>query len=83
MGTKFLKNAEVGTLWLFDLGFFKVAFLAALAKAKNYFLCRLQSQVQLHCHNAQEQIEKLDLDELLRARRVRRLNWTCWSARHR
>lgn len=66
MGTKFLKNAEVGTLWLFDLGFFKVAFLAALAKAKNYFLCRLQSQVQLHCHNAQEQIEKLDLDELLR-----------------
>lgn len=66
MGTEFLKNAEVGTLWLFDLGFFKVAFLAALAQAKNYFLCRLQSQVQLHCYDAQGQIEKLDLDELLR-----------------
>lgn len=66
MGAAFLKQAKAGTLWLFDLGFFKVAFLAALAQAKNYFLCRLQAQVQLHCYNAQGQVEKLDLDELLR-----------------
>lgn len=66
MGAAFLKHAQAGTLWLFDLGFFKVAFLAALAQAKNYFLCRLQAQVQLHCYNAQGQVEKLDLDELLR-----------------
>lgn len=66
MGTAFLAQAQAGTLWLFDLGFFKVAFLAALAQAKNYFLCRLQTQVQLHCRNAQGQVEKLDLDALLR-----------------
>ena len=66
MGQTFLAYAQAGTLWLFDLGFFQVAFLAALAQAKNYFLCRLQTQVQLHCHNAQGQVEKLDLDALLR-----------------
>ena len=66
MGQTFLAQAQAGTLWLFDLGFFQVAFLAALAQAKNYFLCRLQTQVQLRCYNAQGQVEKLDLDELLR-----------------
>lgn len=66
MGATFLAYAQAGTLWLFDLGFFQVAFLAALAQAKNYFLCRLQTQVQLRCHNLQGQGEKLDLDELLR-----------------
>jgi hypothetical protein len=69
MGEEFMKLAQAGTLWLFDLGFFKVAFLAALDKAKNYFLCRLQSQVQLWAHNAQEQIDNLDLDQLLRRAR--------------
>ena len=66
MGQTFLTQAQAGTLWLFDLGFFQVAFLAALAQAQNYFLCRLQTQVNLYCRNAQGNVEKLDLDELLR-----------------
>jgi hypothetical protein len=65
MGEPFLSGCQPGTLWLFDLGFFKVAFLAAIAQAKSYFLCRLQSQVQLWCRNAQGQVEQLDLDRLL------------------
>jgi hypothetical protein len=47
MGESFLPGCQPGTLWIFDLGFFKVAFLAAIAQAKSSFLCRLQSQVQL------------------------------------
>jgi hypothetical protein len=66
MGTVFLTHAQAGTLWLFDLGFFQVAFLAALAQVHNYFLCRLQNQVQLRCDKAQGQVEQLDLDQLLR-----------------
>ena len=66
MGEPFLADNQPGTLWLFDLGFFKVAFLAALAAAKSYFLCRLQAQVQLWSENAAGVGEKLDLDELLR-----------------
>lgn len=66
MGTAFLTHAQAGTLWLFDLGFFQVAFLAALAQVHNHFLCRLQNQVQLRCRPVQGQVEKLELDELLR-----------------
>jgi hypothetical protein len=66
MGEPFLPGTQPGTLWLFDLGFFKVAFLAAIAQAKSYFLCRLQSQVQLWSRNAQGEVEKLELDALLR-----------------
>lgn len=66
MGERFLTSAQKGALWLFDLGFFKVAFLAALAQSENYFLCRLQTQVQLWCQQAAGQVESLDLDRLLR-----------------
>lgn len=66
MGLAFLAHAQAGALWLFDLGFFKVAFLAALARAQNYFLCRLQTQVHLHGRNEQGQVERFDVDALLR-----------------
>ena len=66
MGEVFLTGSLPGTLWLFDLGFFKVAFLAAIAAARSFFLCRLQAQVQLWCANTAGGWEKLELDELLR-----------------
>jgi hypothetical protein len=66
MGEQFLNGALKGALWLFDLGFFKCDFLAAIAKAESYFLCRLQAQVSLWRRNAEGQIESLDLDRLLR-----------------
>jgi len=65
MGEPFLAGSQAGALWLFDLGFFKVAFLAAIDAAKSYFLCRLQTQVQLWCENASGLWKKLDLDQLL------------------
>lgn len=41
MGERFLGGCQAGALWLFDLGFFKAAFLAAIAQASSFFLCRL------------------------------------------
>ena len=37
MGEKFVAGREPGALWLFDLGFFKAAFLAAIARADSFF----------------------------------------------
>ena len=41
MGKEFLSGSKPGGLWIFDLGFFDAAFLAAIAKAGSFFLCRL------------------------------------------
>lgn len=65
MGEPFLSGARTGALWIFDLGFFKCDFLAAIAKTKSFFLCRLQVQVSLWCQDTQGRIESLDLDRLL------------------
>lgn len=64
-GATFLPNTLRGALWLFDLGFFQCAFLAQLAQAGSYFLCRLQAQVGLRCRAATGRIMKLELDRLL------------------
>jgi Transposase DDE domain len=67
MGTEFLTQRQAGALWLFDLGFFKAAFLAQIAQASSFFLTRLPaSQLTFWVRNAQGELERLDLDLLLR-----------------
>jgi len=66
MGARFLAGALAGALWLFDLGFFNFDFLAQIAQAQSFFLCRLPAGKTLWCRHRQGQIERLDLDRLLR-----------------
>lgn len=67
MGEEFLQDAKPGALWIFDLGFFKAAFCAAIATAKSFFLCRLPAaQHKLWVVNTAGQLEPFDLDEFLR-----------------
>jgi hypothetical protein len=67
MGEEFLPGREAGALWLFDLGFFNAAFLAQIAKAPSFFLCRLPaSQVTFWARNTMGELERCDLDLLLR-----------------
>ena len=42
MGREFLAHRPTGALWMFDLGFWSLAFLASIVEAKSYFLSRLQ-----------------------------------------
>jgi hypothetical protein len=70
MGTEFLPGRKAGALWLFDLGFFKAAFLAQIANAASFFLCRLPaSQLTFWVRNAAGELEPFDLDLLLRCSR--------------
>ncbi len=67
MGQEFLAGRRPGALWIFDLGFFNAAFLAAIAKASSFFLSRLAASQQVFwTPNAQAELERLDLDLLLR-----------------
>jgi hypothetical protein len=67
MGTEFLTGRKADALWLFDLGFFNAAFLAQIANASSFFLCRLPaSQLNFWVRNAAREIEPFDLDRLLR-----------------
>jgi len=67
MGEPFLPGRQAGALWLFDLGFFKAAFLAAIAKAKSFFVCRLPAaQQSFWVRNRAGVLEKFDLDHFLR-----------------
>jgi Transposase DDE domain len=70
MGEEFLTGRKAGALWLFDLGFFKAAFLAQIAKASSFFLCRLPATQQTFwARNAAGELERCDLDLLLRCSR--------------
>lgn len=67
MGETFLSGDQPGSLWIFDLGFFNAAFLAALEKARSFFLCRLPaSQVQFWLRNISGCFEPFDLDQFLK-----------------
>lgn len=67
MGAQFLTGRPAGALWLFDLGFFQAAFLALIAQASSFFLCRLPaSQQSFWVRSAGGTLEPLDLDRLLR-----------------
>ena len=69
MGQEFLAGRRPGALWIFDLGFFNAAFLAAIAKASSFFLSRLAaSQLLFWTRQTQGELERLDLDLLLRQR---------------
>ena len=67
MGEKFLAGHRSGALWLFDLGFFNAPFLAQIARAASFFVCRLAaSQTVFYCHCAGGKLEPFDLDHFLR-----------------
>lgn len=67
MGAEFLHGRRPGALWLFDLGFFKAAFLALIAEASSFFLCRLPaSQLSFWTLTAEGALGPLELDRLLR-----------------
>lgn len=67
MGQEFLAGREPGALWIFDLGFFNAVFLAAIAKSSSFFLSRLAaSQLVFWTRQTQGELERLDLDRLLR-----------------
>jgi hypothetical protein len=67
MGEEFLQDAKEGGLWIFDLGFFKAAFCAAIAAAQSFFLCRLPAaQHKLWVVNSAGELEPFDLDQFLR-----------------
>jgi IS4 transposase len=73
MGEKFLAGHRAGALWLFDLGFFNAPFLAQIARAASFFVCRLAaSQTVFYCRRAAGELEPFDLDLFLR-RAPRRL----------
>jgi hypothetical protein len=65
MGPEFVSGRQPGALWLFDLGFFNLAFLAAIAQAHSYFLCRLKAQVVLSVPAGEGGSARLELDRLL------------------
>lgn len=66
MGREFLADRLSGALWMFDLGFWSVAFVSAIAVARSYFLCRLQSQVSLYIRHEDGLVENFDLDQFLK-----------------
>ena len=67
MGQQFLARHPSGALWLFDLGFFNALFLAQIAKAASFFLCRLAaSQLTFWSPRLAGALEPLDLDRFLR-----------------
>lgn len=67
MGQKFLAQHRSGALWLFDLGFFNAPFLAQIARAASFFVCRLAaSQTVFYCSRADGGLEPFDLDQCLR-----------------
>lgn len=67
MGQEFIAGRAPGALWIFDLGFFNSAFLAAIAGASSFFLSRLAAAQQIFwTRNSQAELERLDLDWLLR-----------------
>lgn len=66
MGEKFLAGHAPGALWIFDLGFFNAPFLAQIAAAASFFVCRLAaSQTVFYCPRAAGQLEPFDLDHFL------------------
>jgi hypothetical protein len=68
MGESFLPGRKPGALWLFDLGFFNALFLSAIASAGSFFLSRLAAaQLIFWTSNSQGELERLDLDLLLRS----------------
>lgn len=67
MGEHFLPGSKPGALWLFDLGFFKAALLAAIANFGSFFLCRLAASQQVFwVRNDEEELVPFNLDLLLR-----------------
>jgi hypothetical protein len=67
MGQEFIAGRRPGALWIFDLGFFNAAFLASIAKASSFFLSRLAASQQVFwARNFQGELERLELDRLLR-----------------
>jgi hypothetical protein len=66
MGEQFLAGTEPGALWLFDLGFFNLVFLAAIARHQSYFVCRLYAQTVISLINPAGLSLRFDLDEFLR-----------------
>ena len=48
MGVEMLATTKPGALWLFDLGFWSIAFLAAIARHKSVFVCRLYGNVNVY-----------------------------------
>jgi hypothetical protein len=67
MGENFLPGSRPGALWLFDLGFFKAAYLAMIASYGSFYLCRLAASQQIFWScSASGKIERLDFDLLLR-----------------
>lgn len=67
MGQKFLAQHQSGALWLFDLGFFNAPFLAQIARAASFFVCRLAaSQTVFYCHRSGGGLAPFDLDQFLR-----------------
>ena len=67
MGQELIAGRRPGALWIFDLGFFNATFLAAIAEASSFFLSRLAASQQVFwTRNAQAELERLDLDLLLR-----------------
>jgi hypothetical protein len=66
MGQEFIAGRRPGALWIFDLGFFNTAFLAAIAEASSFFLSRLAASQQVfRARNPRGELERLDLDRLL------------------
>lgn len=73
MGERFLANHLPGALWMFDLGFFNAPFLAQIAAAASFFVCRLAaSQMVFYGRRANQVLEPFDLDHFL-ARAPRQL----------
>lgn len=67
MGSKFVAGRAAGALWLFDLGFFNAAFLADIARAGSFFLCRLAAAQQVFwVPQTDGSLARFDLDALLR-----------------
>jgi hypothetical protein len=67
MGQEFIAGRATSALWIFDLGFFNAAFLAAIANASSFFLSRLAaSQLIFWTPRTDGTLERLDLDLLLR-----------------
>jgi ribosomal protein L21 len=69
-----VEQAEVGSLYLFDLGFFKQEIFAELAQKEAYFISRYQSQTALYWHQAAK--ESLDLALYLRQSKGDQLDLT-------
>ena len=65
LGPGLLAQAKPGALWLFDLGFWKCGFLAQIARAHSWFLCRLQARVTVR-ECGKDTDREVDVDRWLR-----------------